>query len=83
MTAGCVGVPNQAFLDGVARGDIFWHALPFNAELELMDASLLAANVQLTHEIDASLGLPPKITMSQVWHYSYPARTLIPHLTRW
>ena len=51
----------------MARGDIYWHALPFNAELELMDASLLAANVQLTHEIDAKLGLPPKITMSQVW----------------
>ena len=60
-------MPEQAFLDGVARGDIWWHALPFNAELELMDASLLAANVQLTHEIDAALGLPPKITMSQVW----------------
>ena len=33
-------MPTQAFLDRVARGNIFWHALPLNAELELMDVSL-------------------------------------------
>ena len=65
----------QDFKDAVARGDIYWHALPFNAELELMDASLLEAAVQLTHEVDAQLGLPSKITMSQVLCPPEPVQT--------
>lgn len=56
----------QAFIDAVQRGDIWWHAMPHNAELEFMDRSMLQANIQLTHELDRSFGLPPKVTMSQV-----------------
>lgn len=48
------------------RGDIYWHALPFNGQLEFFDVSLLEFAVQLTHEIDVKFGLPPKRTMSQV-----------------
>lgn len=48
------------------RGDIYWHALPFNGQLELFDVSLLEFAVQLTHEIDVKFGLTPKRTMSQV-----------------
>ncbi len=48
------------------RGDIYWHALPFNGQLEFFDVSLLEFAVQLTHEIDVRFGLPPKRTMSQV-----------------
>ena len=42
--------------------------MPFNSELEFMDKSMLQANIQLTHELDRSFGLPPKVTMSQVRH---------------
>ncbi|CAL8470098.1 g9640 [Coccomyxa elongata] len=55
----------KAFVDAVQRGDIWWHAMPFNSELEFMDRSMLQANIQLTHELDRSFGLPPKVTMSQ------------------
>ena len=48
------------------RGDIYWHALPFNGQLEFFDVSLLEFAVQLTHELDIKFGLPPKRTMSQV-----------------
>lgn len=48
------------------RGDIYWHALPFNGQLEFFDVSLLEFAVQLTHELDIKFGFPPKRTMSQV-----------------
>ena len=48
------------------RGDIYWHALPFNGQLEFFDVSLLEFAVQMTHEIDVKFGLAPKRTMSQV-----------------
>lgn len=54
-----------AFEDAVRRGDIYWHAYPFNMQSEVADASLLAAAVNLTHDLDARFGLPPKITISQ------------------
>jgi len=60
----------QAFKKAVQQGDIWWHAMPHNAELEFMDRSMLQANIQLTHELDKAFGLPPKITMSQVHSYS-------------
>ncbi|EIE25882.1 hypothetical protein COCSUDRAFT_46416 [Coccomyxa subellipsoidea C-169] len=55
----------EAFIEAVQNGDIWWHAMPHNAELEFMDRSMLQASIQLTHELDAAFGLPPKITMSQ------------------
>ena len=67
------------------RGDIYWHALPFNGQLEFFDVSLLEFAVQLTHEIDVKFGLPPKRTMSQViltmtLHGVYVVPTLDPWL---
>lgn len=70
---GTGGILLQAFIEAVQAGDIWWHAMPFNAQLELMDKSLLQANIQLTHDLDAQLGLPPKITMSQVTHLRDPS----------
>ncbi|KAL3138964.1 hypothetical protein ABBQ32_005773 [Trebouxia sp. C0010 RCD-2024] len=55
----------EAFEAAVHRGDIYWHALPFNGQLEFFDVSLLEFAVQLTHELDIKFGLPPKRTMSQ------------------
>ena len=48
-----------------AAGDVHWHAFPHNAELEMGNPTLLAAGVNMTHSLDASLGLPPKRVLSQ------------------
>lgn len=58
-------------------GDIFWHAMPFNTQVELLDAPLLQYAIEMTHELDARFGQPPKRTMSQVMraagaHFSIP-----------
>ncbi|KAL0047364.1 hypothetical protein WJX82_001496 [Trebouxia sp. C0006] len=55
----------EAFKAAVYRRDIYWHALPFNGQLEFFDVSLLEFAVQMTHEIDVKFGLSPKRTMSQ------------------
>ena len=53
-------------MEAVHAGDIFWHAMPFNTQVELFDAPLLQYAVEMTHELDARFGQPPKKTMSQV-----------------
>ncbi|KAK9915574.1 hypothetical protein WJX75_001002 [Coccomyxa subellipsoidea] len=55
----------KAVSDAVQRGDIWWHAMPHNAELEFMDKSMLQASIELTHELDRAFNMTPKITMSQ------------------
>jgi len=54
-----------AFEAAVLRGDILWHAFPFNAQIELLDAELLNFAVTMTQELDRGFGLPQKRTMSQ------------------
>jgi hypothetical protein len=53
------------FKAAAVRGDIHWHAFPHNAELEMGSPMLLEAGINLTHRIDASLGLAPKRVLSQ------------------
>ncbi|CAL5218578.1 g272 [Coccomyxa viridis] len=55
----------EAFTEAVHAGDIFWHAMPFNTQVELLDAPLLQYAVEMTHELDDRFGQPPKRTMSQ------------------
>jgi hypothetical protein len=52
--------------DAIRDGVIYWHAFPFNAQLEFMDEELLRTSVQLTHDLDARFGYLPKMTLSQV-----------------
>ena len=40
--------------------------MPFNAQLEMFDESLLQAAVQLTHDLDGEFKLPHKRTLSLV-----------------
>lgn len=40
----------------VKRGDIYWHAFPFEAELEAMSADEVAFGVRLTHDLDKRFG---------------------------
>jgi hypothetical protein len=60
------GSAAQAFVEAVHAGDIFWHAMPFNTQVELFDGPLLQYAVEMTHELDAKFGQKPKRTMSQV-----------------
>eukprot|EP00117_Sycon_ciliatum_P028500 scpid54371/ scgid0629/ len=55
----------QTFMEAVKRGDIVWHAMPFNSELELLDVSMVAFSLQLTHDLDTAFGRNKTITMSQ------------------
>jgi hypothetical protein len=48
----------------IRAGDIWWHALPFNAEMAVYDSATLAGALQLTRNLDAKFGLPPKTTLS-------------------
>ncbi|KAL4420038.1 hypothetical protein ABPG77_001288 [Micractinium sp. CCAP 211/92] len=59
--------PNStaAFEAAVRRGDIYWHALPHVAQIELFDPPLLEAAVQLSHRLNERFGLPPALTMNQ------------------
>mmetsp|Transcript_35724 Transcript_35724/g.93375 ORF Transcript_35724/g.93375 Transcript_35724/m.93375 type:complete len:832 (-) Transcript_35724:153-2648(-) len=54
-----------AFEAAVAAGDITWHAFPHNAELEMMDPSLIEAGLALTWALDTRFNLPRKQTLSQ------------------
>lgn len=62
--------PNEVLLndfkDAVNRGDITWHAFPFNSEPEyLLKPLMVEAGFNLTHQIDDMFGRPRTITMSQ------------------
>jgi len=46
----------KAMEDAIARGDIAWHALPFNWQTELMDSSTIAASVGLSKSLDRRFG---------------------------
>lgn len=54
--------------------------MPFNTQVEMFDPGLLRAAVQLAHDLDADFGLPPKMTMSQVWVQALVMRALVPCL---
>lgn len=46
----------QDFTDAVKRGDIVWHAFPFNAQMEFYDSTLADFGFKLTHHLDAAFG---------------------------
>lgn len=54
------------FTDAVNRGDIVWHAFPFNSQPEyLLRPLMIEVGVNLTHRLDDQFGRPHTITMSQ------------------
>ncbi|XP_065197324.1 uncharacterized protein LOC135828822 [Sycon ciliatum] len=55
----------QEFTEAVMRGDIVWHAMPFNSELAVLDPSMVDFSIQLTHDLDAKMKRNSTITMSQ------------------
>ncbi len=54
-----------AFDAAVRRGDINWHAFPFNAEPELFTPELFDAALNMTFRADARYGHAPRRTLSQ------------------
>ena len=52
--------------NAIREGIIYWHAFPYNGQLEFMDERHVRENLQLTHDLDAKFGYKPKITLSQV-----------------
>lgn len=57
---------SQAVENAIREGIIYWHAFPYNGQLELMDERHVRESVQLTHALDEKYGYKPKITLSQV-----------------
>ena len=54
------------FKDAVNRGDIMWHAFPFNGEPEYFQRPLIVeAGFNVTHRLDDMFGRAHTVTMSQ------------------
>ncbi|KAL0486672.1 hypothetical protein AKO1_001653 [Acrasis kona] len=49
----------------IKRGDITWHAFPFNAELEVFDKSLLNSALESVEYLDNKFNVTRKIVLSQ------------------
>ena len=56
----------QAVENAIREGVIYWHAFPFNGQLETMDEPLIRSSIHMTHKLDKDFGYLPKITLSQV-----------------
>lgn len=56
----------KAFEQAIQRGDIIWHAFPFNGQAEAFyDPGFFSYALQFTHQLDTRFNLTNKITMSQ------------------
>ena len=61
--------------NAIREGIIYWHAFPYNGQLEIMDERHVRENLQLTHDLDAKFGYKPKITLSQVYTHRIELRS--------
>jgi len=50
------GPQRKSMEQAIAAGDIAWHALPFTWQTELMDPSLIAGGLGLSHSLDRRFG---------------------------
>jgi hypothetical protein len=55
----------DAFKAAALAGDVWWHALPHNAQVELFNGPSLLAAVDVAHALDRQFGMAPKLTASQ------------------
>ena len=51
--------------EAVNEGSIYWHAFPFNAELEVMSPDLVQFGVQMTHHLDHQFGALRSVVVSR------------------
>ena len=71
----------EDFTAAINRGDIVWHAFPFNAQMEFYDSSLADFGFRMTHELDKKFGRNATMTMSQR-DVPGTTRSLIPIMVR-
>ncbi|KAL6758170.1 hypothetical protein V8C86DRAFT_1553898 [Haematococcus lacustris] len=55
----------EALRAGIRRGDVTWHAGPFNAQLELYDEGMLDAFLDIGQQLDKEFDQPTKLALSQ------------------
>lgn len=55
----------EAFGEAVRAGDIWWHGMPHNAQIEVFDESLLEYAIQMGHDLAARFNMTPAATISQ------------------
>lgn len=53
--------------NAIREGVIYWHAFPFNGQLEIMDEPLIRSAIHTTHALDKKFGYLPKRTLSQAY----------------
>ncbi|BDA48441.1 hypothetical protein COCOBI_12-1200 [Coccomyxa sp. Obi] len=58
-------ITKKAVENAVREGVIYWHAFPFNGQMEIMDEPLLRSAIHMTHALDKKFGYLPKMTLSQ------------------
>lgn len=51
--------------EGIKKGIIYWHAFPFNAQLEIYDESMIEFGLQLSRDCSHRFGAPVSNTLSQ------------------
>lgn len=55
----------QKVRTAIEKGDITWHAFPFDAQFEIMAPALIKAGLQLTRTLDNEFNQRPKATVAQ------------------
>eukprot|EP00762_Andalucia_godoyi_P002325 ANDGO_07529.mRNA.1 hypothetical protein CAOG_04643 len=55
----------QDVIQAMQRGDLAWHAFPFNGEPELMNEWMFASSINLARSLEIDFGVPFTTTMSQ------------------
>mmetsp|Transcript_43781 Transcript_43781/g.76864 ORF Transcript_43781/g.76864 Transcript_43781/m.76864 type:complete len:807 (+) Transcript_43781:83-2503(+) len=56
----------QKVRTSIEKGDITWHAFPFDAQFEIMAPALIKAGLELTHALDRQFQQTPKATLAQL-----------------
>lgn len=49
----------------IQRGDIIYHAFPFNSQIEFLGKELISFGINMTHELDNFFSIAPKTVLSQ------------------
>ncbi|HEV2322736.1 MAG TPA: DUF5054 domain-containing protein [Terracidiphilus sp.] len=68
----------KAMEDAIARGDIAWHALPFNWQTEMMDRSMIEGSLAISELLDKRFG--KKTTGAKMTDVPGHTRGIIPPL---
>jgi len=66
--------------NAIQRGDVWWHAMPFNLQVELCDSSLMDAAFELSHRLDKEFGRTT--TAAEITDVPGVTRSIIPILKR-